>query len=70
MKTVRIKKALKISSFILIGIFLIKTAFDYPQYLKSFGSAPFSVWILMNAIYFLLPALILYIISICIKKKD
>ncbi|MBR0461398.1 MAG: hypothetical protein IJJ00_01625 [Erysipelotrichaceae bacterium] len=65
-----IKKTLRIAAAILMLIFIIKTALDYPQYLKSFGSAPFSVWIMMYALYFLLPSAILFIISLCIKKKN
>ncbi len=50
--------------------FVIKCITDYKQYLTSFGSAPFSVWIFMNAVYLLLPAAIVFAVGVIVKKKQ
>ena len=54
----------------LLAVFVVKTALDYPAYLKSFTSAPFSVWVMMNAIYFVLPALIVFLLAWHMGKKS
>ena len=58
-----------IVSAALVIAFVIKCIIDYKQYLLSFGSAPFSVWIFMNAIYLLLPAVIVFAVGLIAKKK-
>lgn len=63
----RISKWCNIISLVLIVCFIIKTIFDYGKYSSTLNSAPFYLWILVNALYFLLPALILFIVGI-IKK--
>ncbi len=55
-------------AFLLIA-FVIKCIIDYKQYLKSFGSAPFSVWVFVNALYLLLPAAIIFLVGFIAKKK-
>ena len=67
-------KKIKAKTWFLISIglavvFLVKTAMDYGVYSNTLNSAPFEVWILVNALYFLLPALIALIIGLVRKKK-
>lgn len=58
-----------IVSIILVIAFFIKIIADYAQYTKSFTSAPFSVWVQADALSFLLPALIVFVIGFIVKKK-
>ena len=58
-----------IISIILIIAFLVKDVIDYSKYLTSFGSAPFSLWIAVNALFMLIPAMILMIVGFILKKK-
>lgn len=57
-------------SAVLVIVFVIKCIIDYKQYLASFGSAPFSVWIFMNVLYLLLPAAIVFAVGVIVKKKQ
>ncbi|MBR4462933.1 MAG: hypothetical protein IKS51_10170 [Erysipelotrichaceae bacterium] len=55
---------------VLVIVFAIKSIVDYKKYLASFTSAPYSVWVLMNALYFLIPAAIMFAIGCILKKKQ
>ena len=46
-------------SAILVLVFFVKTGVDWHTYTTTLNSAPFRYWVLVNAIYFLLPAGIL-----------
>ena len=56
-------------SVLLILGFLINTILDYSRYNSTLNSAPFSLWIMVNAIYFLVPAMIAFIIGLVLKKN-
>lgn len=56
-------------SGVLFVVFLMKTALDYMAYSSSLNSAPFWVWIMMNALYFLLPSVIALICGLLFKRK-
>lgn len=58
-----------ILSTILVVCFLVKTIIDYTQYSSTVNSAPFYIWILVNALYFIVPSIILFIVGIVIKKR-
>ena len=60
----KISKRCNVISLVLIVGFIIKTIFDYGKYSSTLNSAPFSLWILVNALYFLLPALIIFVAGI------
>ena len=64
-----ISKLCCISSIILIACFIIKTVIDYGKYSSTLNSAPFYIWILINTVYFILPALIIFIVGFVLKKK-
>ena len=58
-----------IISLLLIIAFVVKSIVDYLQYSSSLNSAPFYVWVVANAIYFIVPSVIIFVIGIIIKKK-
>ena len=58
-----------IISILLIVAFIVKTIVDYTQYITSFTSAPFSVWIGVNAVFMIIPAAVIFVVSYIIKKK-
>ena len=57
-----------LSGILLVG-FIINTAIDYGRYNNTLNSAPFYIWILANAICFLVPSIIALIIGLILKKK-
>ena len=58
-----------IISAILVIAFVIKSIVDYTQYSTTFNSAPFSTWLLVNALYLIIPAIIVFVIGFIVKKK-
>lgn len=59
-----------IVSTVLVSVFVIKSIVDYTQYAADINSAPFSVWVLMNALYFIVPAIIVLFAGFIVKKKQ
>ena len=57
-------------SAILVIVFIIKSIIDYSNYSAIENSAPFSAWVLVNALYFLIPAIILFVVGLIVKKKQ
>jgi hypothetical protein len=53
----------------LVMAFLIKCIIDYTQYSSITNSAPFYVWILTNALYFLVPAVIMFVFGKYLRKS-
>lgn len=70
MKKVIIAKICNVLSIILLICFIVKTIIDYGQYLSTLNSAPFYVWILVNALYFAAPAIAVFIAGLAIKKSN
>ena len=70
MKNAKAVKILGTISIILLIFFAVKTIFDYRQYQKTFTSAPFYVWVLINALFLVIPAIIVFIVSAVINKKN
>lgn len=56
-------------SAVLTVIFLVKNPLDYITYSNTLNSAPFWVNILVNAIYFLIPALIALVCGFLFRRK-
>ena len=52
-----------IVSLILLIVFVIKSIVDYTQYSTSLNSAPFYLWVLVNALFLVIPAIILFVIG-------
>ena len=70
MKKVSIFKLLFVLSILLLVVFVVNTIIDYINYSTTLNSAPFSVFILVNAIMFILPSIVLAIIGFIIKRKS
>ena len=56
-------------SGVLAAVFVLKLPFDYHTYCTTLNSAPFWIWILVNAIYLLLPALVAFLVGWILKRK-
>ena len=59
-----------IVSVVLVIAFIVKNVVDYSKYTSTLNSAPFYVWILANALYFIIPAIILFAVGAIIKKNQ
>ena len=57
-----------IVSLILLIVFVIKSIVDYTQYSTSLNSAPFYLWVLVNALFLVIPAIILFVIGFVVKR--
>lgn len=66
----KIGKICNIISLGLVACFFVKTVADYRTYVSTLNSAPFSVWVLVNAVYFLIPSGIVCLLGIMIGKKN
>ena len=62
-------KLCKIVPIVLLGCFVVSVVTGYARYSSTLNSAPFSVWVLVDAIYFILPGIILWIIGIILQKR-
>lgn len=65
----KLGKICQIISVILIIIFVIKTILDYQYYQSTLNSAPFEVWILVNVVELILPAIICLLTGVILKHK-
>ena len=63
-----IKICYVLSVLLVIG-FIINTVIDYSRYNNTLNSAPFYLWIIVNAICFIVPAIIALVVGLVIKKK-
>ena len=63
----RIKACLLSLPFVIC--FFINTLLDYRRYISEFDSAPFYLQIIMNAICYLVPAIIVLVIGLAYAKK-
>ena len=59
-----------IVSVVLVIAFIVKNVVDYSKYTSTLYSAPFYVWILANALYLIIPAIILFAVGAIIKKNQ
>lgn len=57
-------------SFVLVITFVIKVIVDYTQYTTTLNSAPFYVWVLVDALFLVLPAIIVFAIGRITRKKQ
>lgn len=57
-----------LSALLFIG-FIINTIIDYTRYNSTLNSAPFYLQIIVNAICFIIPAIIVFVVGIVINKK-
>ena len=68
MKKIDWKRICYVASLILVLVFVIRVILDYINYDAMVNSAPFSVFILVEAINFIVPALLLFIAGLIIGK--
>ncbi len=64
-----IMKLCKIVPIVLLGCFVVSVITGYARYSSTLNSAPFSVWVLVDALYFEAPSLILFVVGIVLEKK-
>ena len=57
-----------LSALLVVG-FIINTIIDYARYNSTLNSAPFYLQIIVNAICFIVPAIIVFVVGFVIKKK-
>lgn len=69
MKKIKGNTVCNILCILLIACFFVKTAVDYIRYTSTLNSAPFYLWIIANGVYFIVPAIVVLIAGIMIKKK-
>ena len=56
-------------SAILVLVFFVNTALDWHTYTTTLNSAPFRYWVLVNGVYFLLPAGILSAVGMYLNRS-
>ena len=69
MKKKNIQIICNIISALLAMAFVIKTIINYFQYGTLLNSALFYVWILVNALFLLIPASIVFIVGVIVGRK-
>ena len=57
------------ASLLMVLGFLIHIFIDYQQYKVSFTSAPFWLWILADAVLWLIPAVLAFVAGFVAKKR-
>lgn len=65
----KISRICNVISIALVIAFAVKCAVDYAAYSPVTTSAPFSLWVEVNAFLFLLPAILVFVIGIVLRKK-
>ena len=69
MKKKNIQIICNIISALLAIAFVIKTIINFFQYDTLLNAAPFYVWILVNALFLLIPASIVCVVGIIVSRK-
>ena len=57
------------ASVLMVIGFLVNVVIDYHKYNRSLNSAPFWIWIVVDALLWLLPALIAFLAGLIVSKK-
>ena len=57
------------SALMVLG-FCIHTLVDYCRYNDTLNSAPFYIWVCVNAMYWLIPALLAFLSGLIVGKKE
>lgn len=58
-----------LSALLILG-FVINTILDYSRYSSTLNSAPFYLWVVVNALCFLVPAAIFLLLGIVLKNRQ
>ena len=64
-----IMKLCKIVPIVLLVCFIVSVVAGYARYSSTLNSAPFSVWVLADVIYFFVPALLLFATGMILRKR-
>ena len=64
-----ISKFLKVIAVILLISFIVIMIFDYKKYNSNETSFPIYTYIITRSLEFILPSIILFIVSIVLKRK-
>ena len=56
------------SALLFVG-FIINTIIDHSRYDSTLNSAPFYLWVIVNAVCFIVPAIIVFVMGLIIRKK-
>lgn len=70
MKTKKLYKVFFGIAALLVIVFCIKTGLDYHTCLNAYGSAPFGVYVLINAAEFILPSVIFVIVGFVMRSRQ
>ena len=72
MKKINISKVCNAISILLLLGFIIHTVMDYNRYYNTniLTAAPFYLWVVVNTAYFIVPAIIAFVIGVVIRKKQ
>lgn len=65
----KISRFCNVVSIALVIAFVVKCGVDYAAYSPMTTSAPFSLWVEVNALQFLLPAILVFVIGRVLRKK-
>ena len=66
----KISRICHVISIALVIAFAVKCAIDYAAYSPVSNSAPFSLWVEGNALQFLIPALLVFVIGSVQRKNS
>ena len=69
MKRINRTKVCYGSSVLLVIGFIVNTIIDYSRYNSTLNSVPFYLQTIVNAICFIVPAIIVLVVGFVIKKK-
>ena len=64
-----IMRLCKIVPIVLLVCFIVSVVTGYARYSSTLNSAPFSVWVLADVIYFIVPALLLFATGMILRKR-
>ena len=69
MKKINIVTICYTLSILLLLVFIIETIVDYIRYNSTLTSFPFYTWVIVNAVYFIVPSLIALFVGLILNKK-
>ena len=69
MNKVKIIQVCNIVAFIMALSFVLKVARDAFVYTTTLNSAPFYIWIIVDAVYYLLPGAVVFLVGCLVKRR-
>lgn len=65
----KIPSVFKVLSLVLVLAFIVLSIIDYINYNPMYTSAPYYVNVLVNALFLLIPAIIIFVIGVVVKRR-